>query len=129
MMLSHAVIAACTLALGVAPIFWLYLVAMGLFGIGMPFFNTPATVLIQEHVEEALLGRVFGVMTMIFTSVMPVGMLLFGPLAERIRIEDMLVATGSLQVLVLMGAFFHKRLLEAGDRPSPSPSPVEPGRG
>lgn len=42
----------------------------------MPFFNTPATVIIQEHVEEAFLGRVFGVMTMIFTSVMPIGMLL-----------------------------------------------------
>jgi DHA3 family macrolide efflux protein-like MFS transporter len=98
MLLAHVVMAICTVALGVVPMFWLYLVAMGIFGISMPFFNTPSTVLIQEHVEEAFMGRVFGVMTMIFTSVMPLAMLLFGPLAERIRIEWMLLGTGALQI-------------------------------
>lgn len=117
MMVSHALIAVCTLALGLAPIFGLYLLAMGLFGVGMPFFNTPATVIIQEHVEQAFLGRVFGVMTMIFTSVMPLGMLLFGPLAERIRIEGMLVATGALQGLLLLGMLANRRLIEAGKPP------------
>jgi DHA3 family macrolide efflux protein-like MFS transporter len=90
---------------------------MGLFGVGMPFFNTPATVIIQEHVEEDFLGRVFGVMTMIFTSVMPLDMLLFGPLAERIRIEGILIATGALQGLLLLAMLANRRLIEAGKPP------------
>lgn len=129
MVLAHGVIAVCTVALGVLPIFWLYLVAMGLFGVAMPVFNTPATVLVQEHVEESFQGRVFGVMTMIFTSVMPLAMLLFGPLAERIRIEGMLIATGALQVVVLLGVLLHRCLLEAGERPTvppPSTTPAPP---
>ena len=60
----------------------------------MPMFNTPATVLLQEKVEEDYLGRVFGVMGMISTSMMPLGMLIFGPIADFIKIEWMLLGTG-----------------------------------
>jgi DHA3 family macrolide efflux protein-like MFS transporter len=122
MILSHAVMALCTLALGLAPSFWLYLVAMGVLGISLPFFNTPSTVMIQEHVEEAYLGRVFSVMTMIFTSLMPLGMLLFGPLAEVVRIEWLLVVSGIILIALLPLVLMNKRLLEAG-RKSESVSP------
>ncbi|MFB5085423.1 MFS transporter, partial [Symbiobacterium thermophilum] len=68
-------------------------------GITMPLFNTPATVLLQENVDENMLGRVFGVMNMLASAMMPLGMLVFGPLADLIRIEAMLVATGILMAL------------------------------
>lgn len=37
----------------------------------VPMFNTPATVMLQERVEQAYLGRVFSVNTMISGSMMP----------------------------------------------------------
>jgi len=115
------VMAACTILLGVIPSFWIYLVPMGLFGLVMPFHNTAATVLLQEHVEEQYLGRVFGVLTMLMTSVMPLAMLVFGPLAEFISIELMLWITGGGMILLGGYYFRDKRLLEAGvpavDRP------------
>lgn len=45
------------------------------------------------------MGRVVTVMMMISTSVMPLGMLVFGPMADRVRIEWILLATGGLMVI------------------------------
>jgi DHA3 family macrolide efflux protein-like MFS transporter len=56
-------------------------------------------VLLQEQVEPDYLGRVMGVMGMIGSAAMPLGMLLFGPLADLVRIEWLLVGTG-----LVMGA-------------------------
>ncbi len=96
MVLSSSLIGLCTLALGITPIFWVYLVFMGIFGLAMPFFNTPSMVILQEKVEQDYMGRVFGVMGMISSIVMPVSMLVFGPLADIIDIRYLLIVTGIL---------------------------------
>lgn len=104
----------CTLALGIVPVFSVYLVFMALFGIAMPIFNTPTTVLLQEKVDEGYLGRIFGVFGMISTSMMPIGMLIFGPMADVIKVEWLLVGTG---ILIFILSFFlgvNKVLLETG---------------
>jgi MFS transporter, DHA3 family, macrolide efflux protein len=79
-----------------------------------PIFNTPSTVLLQEKVEGDYLGRVFGVLGMISTSMMPLGMLIFGPIADIIDIEWLLIGTGLL--MFIQGFFLvgSKVLLEAG---------------
>lgn len=109
------IMGACTLALGVVPIFWLYLAFMALFGVAMPIFNTPTTVLLQEKIEENYLGRVFGVMGMISTSMMPLGMLIFGPMADFIDIEWLLIGTGILILILTVFLGRDKVLLEAGE--------------
>ena len=109
------IMGACTLALGIVPIFWLYLAFMALFGIAMPIFNTPTTVLLQEKIEENYLGRVFGVMGMISTSMMPLGMLIFGPMADFIDIEWLLIGTGIFILILTVFLGRDKVLLEAGE--------------
>ncbi|TSI06183.1 MFS transporter [Lysinibacillus sp. BW-2-10] len=104
----------CTLFLGIVPVFWIYLIFMGLIGVAMPIFNTPATVLLQEKVEGDYLGRVFGVMTMISTSVMPLSMLVFGPLADMIDIEWLLIGTGIVIFILSFSLVGSKVLMEAG---------------
>ena len=114
MTFSCLVMGVCTFILGVVPIFWLYLFFMAVFGVAMPLFNTPSTVLIQEKVEENYLGRIFGVFGMISTSMMPVGMLIFGPIADIIAIEWLLIGTG---ILILITSIFlgrNKELIEIG---------------
>jgi DHA3 family macrolide efflux protein-like MFS transporter len=114
MTLSCLIIGACTFALGVIPVFWVYLIFMGLVGVVMPMFNTPSMVLLQEKVEGDYLGRVFGVLGMISTSMMPLGMLIFGPISDYMEIEWLLIGTGIL--LFILGFFLigSKVLLEAG---------------
>jgi len=111
---ASVIMGICTFALGVIPIFWIYLVFMALFGVAMPIFNTPATVLLQEKVEEDYLGRVFGVMGMISTSMMPLGMLIFGPIADFIPIEWLLVGTGVFIIVLALFLARNQVLIEAG---------------
>lgn len=112
--LSTLLVGISTLALGLTQVFWIYLFFMGLAGIVMPIFNTPFTVLLQEKVEADFLGRIFGVLSMISSTMMPLGMLVFGPLADLIKIEWLLIGTG---LLIFIEGFFllgSKVLMEAG---------------
>ena len=96
MVLGTLIMGICTLSLGLVPWFWVYLSFMIVFGVALMLFSTPANVMIQEKVEDEFMGRVFGVMTMISSSMMPLGMLLFGPIADWISIEFILIVTGIL---------------------------------
>ncbi len=114
MALSTFGIGLMIVALGIVGNFWVYLVIMLISGITLPLFMTPSTVLLQEKVEEAYMGRVFGVMTMIYSSAMPLGMLVFGPLADIVDIEWLLIISGT--VIFIQGFFLvgNKTLVLAG---------------
>ncbi len=115
MALSIVVTGLATIGLGFRPHFWLYLVLMVALGITMPMFNTPSTVLLQQKVDSDYLGRVFGVLSMIHSSMMPLGMLLFGPLADIIRIETILIGTGILMFSMTFFLLRSKVMLQAGE--------------
>ncbi|MFD1953053.1 MFS transporter [Paenibacillus thailandensis] len=114
MTFASLIMGVCTFALGIVPVFWIYLAVMAVFGVAMPIFNTPTTVMLQEKVDGNYMGRIFGVFGMISTSMMPLGMLIFGPLADAVDIEWLLIGTGLL--LIVLSVFFisNKRLVEAG---------------
>lgn len=114
MVAASCFMAACTVALGVIPVFWIYCAIMVAFGFAMPFFSTPFTVLIQQKVEEEFLGRVFGVLTMISSSMMPIGMLAFGPLSDYVKIEWMLIGTGITMLALTVIMLGSKPLIEIG---------------
>jgi len=120
MTLSTVIIGGFTFALGMIPIFSLYLIFMGLAGIAIPIFNTPFTVLLQERVEADYLGRVFGVLGMISSTMMPLGMLLFGPLSDSIKIEWLLIVTGLLIFIEGFLMIGNKVLIKAGKPTSKS---------
>jgi DHA3 family macrolide efflux protein-like MFS transporter len=51
-------------------------------------------VLLQSNVEPEFMGRVLSVFTMITSSMMPLAMLLFGPVADVVNIDTILIVTG-----------------------------------
>lgn len=79
---------------GVSPNFYFYLAAILGAGIVMPLFNTASTVLLQENVPPDKLGRVFSIVQIITAAGLPVGSLVFGPLAEIMKIEYLLILSG-----------------------------------
>lgn len=93
-----------TFLLGLTPLFWIYLGIMFIYGIVIPIYHTPTTVLLQHQVEEEFHGRVFGVLSMIASSTVPMSMLLFGPLADLVKVEWILLTSGSL--LLVLSFFF-----------------------
>lgn len=115
MILASLIMGAGTISLGSVPIFWLYSTLMAVVGLAMPILNTPATVLLQQKVEEEFLGRVFGVLSMISSSMMPLGMLVFGPLSDYVRIEWMLVGTGIFMIFVTVLLLAKKSMIEIGE--------------
>ncbi len=112
---STLLMAFCSIALGLAPWFWLYLTVMTVFGIALPFLNTPGTVMLQEHVDGDYLGRTFSILSMLSSSVMPLSMLIFGPLADQIDIDILLIVSGAGMVAIGFSGLFIRRLLAAGE--------------
>jgi DHA3 family macrolide efflux protein-like MFS transporter len=87
-----------TVLFGFIPNFWAYLGVMFLCGLTVPFFNTTSMALMQTNIPPELMGRVFGTVTMLSGLAMPLGMVLFGPLADIVKIEWLLIVTGAVIV-------------------------------
>lgn len=85
--------------LGASPYFWLYLIVMFVSGTFMPPLSAASTVMLQEHVEESKLGRVFSVFQIVASSVMPLGMIIFGPMADWVNIRGIMGGSGILLAL------------------------------
>ncbi|GHV86700.1 hypothetical protein AGMMS50230_23080 [Spirochaetia bacterium] len=100
--------------LGIVNNFFVYIGIMALIGITMPMFNTPMTVLLQSSVEPTFMGRVFSVFGMASSVMMPLGMLVFGPVADVVAIDILLVGTGIVIVLLCIPYLASKTLREAG---------------
>lgn len=86
--------------MGLSPFFWIYLLFNFLIGIAMPCYNSPITVIIQERVPESLQGRVFGFMQIAVSCALPMGMVVFGPIADIISVQAILILTGIAVVFV-----------------------------
>lgn len=112
--LSVIAMAICTIGMGVIPNFWVYISIMGIIGLVVPMLNAPSMVLLQEKVEDAFLGRVFGVQTMISTITMPLGMLVFGPLADRVPISWLMLFSGFAMLAGSLYALRDKVLIAEG---------------
>lgn len=96
----------CFSLLGVAGNFTVYLLFMGAAGLFMPVIATAQTVLIQETAKPTMLGRVFSIIQMISGCAMPIAVLFFGPLADVITVEKILIISGML--LALVGVLYHR---------------------
>jgi DHA3 family macrolide efflux protein-like MFS transporter len=111
-----AVMSAGTIAYGLVPDYWLFVAVTGLIGLSMPMFNTPAMVILQEKVDNEYLGRVMSITTMTMTLGMPVGLLIFGPLADVIGLWLEFVFTGTAMLLLTLRFALDKKMRDAGVR-------------
>ena len=98
---SSLVFGALSVGLGLSPNVWVFFGFMFLVGLAVPFFSTPSMTLLQETVEPERQGRVFGFVGIVMAVAMPIGMVFFGPLADQLPIEVLLVAAGVLTFIVI----------------------------
>lgn len=107
-----------TLFLGFTTSFWFYLVIMFLVGLCVPVFSTAVTTVLQERVPMDMMGRVFSLVGIVITAAFPVGMLVFGPLADVVSVEVLLIFTGVLLTVLGIVVFRNTEMHEA-TRPLP----------
>ena len=89
-----------TIGMGVSPYLILYLVMMFVYSIALTIIQTATTTIIQEKAEGSMLGRVFGLMGAMYSGFLPVGMAIFGPLADILPLQWIMVGSGIALVLV-----------------------------
>lgn len=106
----HMILAACLLfgvlaiGLGLSTNLWVFLALMFATGLAVPFFSTPSVTMLQEEVDEDHMGRVFSFVSLVFAVAMPIGMIAFGPLADRWGVELLLIASGVVTLVVVLVA-------------------------
>ena len=88
-----------TIGMGVSPYFILYLVMMFVYSVALTIIQTAVTTIIQEKAEGSMLGRVFGLMGAMYSGFLPVGMAIFGPLADMLPLQWIMVGSGIALVL------------------------------
>ena len=115
MALSTFLLGIGAIGLGLIGNFWLYLACMGWIGLVMSLFNPAMMATLQINVDAAYMGRVFSVLMMMGSLMMPLGMVLWGPLGDEVDISLLLIGTGV--IMLLMGFVFvlDKVLLQAGE--------------
>lgn len=89
-----------TIVMGVSPYFILYLVMMFVYSIALTVIQTATTTIIQEKAEIFMQGRVFGLMGAMYSGFLPVGMAIFGPLADMVSLQLIMVGCGIALILV-----------------------------
>lgn len=110
-LLAGALYGLFMVGLGTAPYFLIYLFCNVMIGVTSPCYNAPITVTIQEKVEENMQGRVFSFMQIATSCALPLGMTFFGPLADIIPVQSILIAAGIFVVLA-SGFVWRKNLLK-----------------
>ncbi len=103
-----------SIVLSITNIFWAYLLAMFIIGLSLPYYNSPAYVMVQEKVDSEYLGRVFSVMGMISSSMMPIGMIVFGPLADVWDVNYIVIFSGIMMMLIAISLIYNRKLVFAG---------------
>jgi DHA3 family macrolide efflux protein-like MFS transporter len=104
-------------ALGLTRDFALYLVLMVLSGIPMPFLSASTTTLLQEIVPGDMQGRVFSLQQLIVSTVMPIGLAVFGPLADVVSVETLLVVASALMAVPGVWLYLSKHAVSPGQGP------------
>ena len=64
------------------------------FGIALTCVQTAVTTLIQENALANIQGRIFGLMSSMYAGFLPLGMAVFGPLADIMPLQWLMVASG-----------------------------------
>ena len=94
------VLSLMTIGMGISPYFILYLVLMFVYSIALTMIQTATTTIIQEKADSSMQGRVFGLMGAMYSGFLPVGMAIFGPLADVMPLQWTIVGSGIALVLV-----------------------------
>ena len=71
--------------------------------------------ILQEKVHGDMQGRIFSLIQIVGSSTIPLGMVLFGPLADTISVEILLWSTGAVLLVLSVCLLFSKQLRQAGE--------------
>ena len=102
-----------TLLIGLAPAsaFVLVVVLVGMTGLMMSLANGPLMAILQATVAPSMQGRVFSLLTSGATAMMPLGLIVAGPLADAIGVRTWFIIGGAITLAAGVSGFLIPSLL------------------
>ena len=86
--------------MGICRSFALYLVFMALYGVALTAVQTTITTMLQKKAEHTMQGRIFGLMSSLYAACYPLGMALFGPMADVLALQGIMAASGAALISI-----------------------------
>ncbi|MDD3865973.1 MAG: MFS transporter, partial [Candidatus Izemoplasmatales bacterium] len=103
-----------TFAVGFTNIFWLFAGLMFFVGMTIPAVQTAVFTMVQEKTNPSMMGRVFSLVNVMFTGFMPLGMAIFGPLADVVRIQTMVIVCAVFIMILALSIILSKDFYSEG---------------
>lgn len=104
-----AIFGIMAILMGLSTNFIFYLALMALYGVALTMVQTAITTLLQEKTETSMQGRVFGLLGSMYSGCMPIGMAIFGPLADLIPLQWIMIASGIVLIVIAVISRFDRR--------------------
>ena len=92
---SLTVFGAMAILMAVSCRFLPYLILMAVYGVALTGVQTALTTLLQEKTEPFMQGRIFGLFISMYSGFLPLGMAVFGPLADHIPLRILMALSGA----------------------------------
>lgn len=90
------------IGMGISNNFILYLALMVCYGIALTVVQTVITTILQEKTDICMQGRVFGLLGTMYAGFLPIGMAMFGPLANILPLQWIMIGSG-IALMVISG--------------------------
>lgn len=98
------------IGMGFSKNFILYLGLMAFYGVALTMVQTAITTMLQERTDTSMQGRVFGLLGTMYAGFLPIGMAVFGPLADIVPLQWIMVGSG-IALIFIAGITYFKREL------------------
>lgn len=107
-----------TLILALAPSSAMFLAVSGalLVGVMTPITMGPFFAIIQSNVEPDMQARVFSLLSSLGTGITPFGLMIAGPVSDKIGIQVWFLFGGSLCVLMAIASLFVSALMNIEEK-------------
>lgn len=98
------------IGMGFSKNFILYLGLMAFYGVALTMVQTAITTMLQERTDTSMQGRVFGLLGTMYAGFLPLGMAVFGPLADILPLQWIMIGSGIALILIAVITYFHQVL-------------------
>ncbi len=99
---------ALAIGMGATDNFVVYLILMAVYGVALTMVQTASTTLLQENTSSDMIGRVFGLFGAMYSGFLPLGMLVFGPLADAVSMRLLMVTSGVMLLAMAAGILLNR---------------------
>ena len=100
-----------SICMGAVDSFVVYLILMAVYGVALTMVQTASTTLFQEQTSPDMQGRVFGLFGAMYSGFLPLGMVVFGPLADVVSMRLIMILSGvlllAMPVIIMLNREFY----------------------